>query len=151
MRGRKPKPTRLKIAEGQAVMPTAEPMPISELDECPDHLTDGAREEWRRIVREMTTLGLFTALDRAALAAYCQSYATWAHAQEQLEGGLVVKSPNGYPIQNPYWSIATTALKQMHVYAAELGLTPSARTRIKVKQPSADDLDDFFDHSAKVS
>lgn len=49
MAGRKPKPTKLKILEGnpgKQRLPKGEPMPDTEMPEAPEHLDKYAREEW---------------------------------------------------------------------------------------------------------
>lgn len=140
MRGRRPLPSALKMARGNPGKRPPnedEPTPSVELPPCPRHLNQRARREWRRMSRELFDLGLLTAIDRTALAAYCQLYARWVKAEEKVEEvGEVVKAPaTGYPIQNPYLGIANTALKLMHSYLVEFGMTPSARSRVKAKKP----------------
>jgi P27 family predicted phage terminase small subunit len=93
--------------------------------------------------RSLFDLGLLTRIDRTALAAYCQLWARWVKAEGEVERlGEVVKAPQtGYPMQNPYLGIANTALKLMHNYLVEFGMTPSSRSRVKAKTPKgqADD------------
>lgn len=87
MRGRKPKPTNLKILAGnpgRRPLPDGEPCPDAVLPTPPDFLDDQALREWERIAPELHQLGLLTRLDRAALAAYCQSYAHWIKAETAL-------------------------------------------------------------------
>jgi P27 family predicted phage terminase small subunit len=101
------------------------------LPDCPPHLDDGARAEWERIVPQLRDKGLLDRTDRAAIAGYCQCYARWAAAETKLaELGPVVKSPSGFPIQNPYLSIAVKALDQMARFLREFGMTPHARKRL---------------------
>jgi len=76
--GRKPKPTKLKIIEGnpgKRPLNENEPIPQSIAPECPDWLSDDAKKEWKRLAPELERLGLLTVLDMAAFAGYCQSYA----------------------------------------------------------------------------
>ena len=135
MKGRKPIPSALKILRGtkRGSSTNDEPQPAAAVPDCPPHLTEEARAEWERLAAELHQLGLLTRIDRAALAAYCVCWARWISAERQIvEQGEVVKSPNGYPIQNPYLSVANEALRQMKSYLVEFGLTPSSRTRIKI-------------------
>ena len=93
-------------------------------------------------------------MDRAALAAYCQCYARWRRAETELNklekssksihGALVSVTSNGNLIQNPLVGIANTAMKDMIKYAAEFGMTPSARTRIEAS-PLVDDEEEQSD------
>ena len=67
------------------------------------------------------------------LAAYCQAHALWVEAVSSIERyGTMVKSPNGYPMQSPYVAVANKQVDIMVRIAAELGMTPSSRTRIRV-------------------
>lgn len=113
----------------------------------PASLDKVAAAEWRRLAKELHTLGLLTSVDRGAFAGYCQSWSNWLGALKEIEtGGAVVKSPTGYPIQSPWISIANSALKQMRSFLVEFGMTPSSRSRIKTgEKPVADPLDEFLD------
>jgi P27 family predicted phage terminase small subunit len=132
--GRKPKPTRLKLLAGnpgKRPLNTREPAPELATPERPPELDDVAAAEWARVCPELAAIGVLTRLDRSALAAYCQSWSQWLHAIEKLKTtGPVVKAPSGFPIQNPYFAIANSALKQMKAFLTEFGMTPSSRSRI---------------------
>jgi P27 family predicted phage terminase small subunit len=146
--GRRPKPTALKILAGnpgRRPLNAGEPKPRAGIPECPAELSDSAKGEWKRISVELLALGLLTELDRAALAAYCQA---WAHCLEATENikkfGLIVrtppseKSPDGYPIQNPYVAIMNQSMAQMRSFLIEFGMTPSSRSRISVGKVEKD-------------
>jgi P27 family predicted phage terminase small subunit len=80
----------------------------------------------------LSAIGLLTSIDGDALALYCAAYARWADAEEHLaEDGVVVRSPTGYPIQNPYLAIANKAMEQMDRSLAKFGMTPADRTRVQ--------------------
>lgn len=134
MRGRRPKPTRLKALTGnpgKRPLNEDEPMPEMNVPECPPELGPVAHREWDRLVGELITLRILTNLDRAALAAYCGAYALWAEATESIQKfGTMVKSPSGYPIQSPYVSIANRQAEIMMRIASEFGFTPASRGRI---------------------
>lgn len=148
-RGRKPKPTHLKLIEGNPgkraipkgieIQPTATPNP-------PSFIVGYAREEWERIAASLAPTGMLTDVDLAALASYCQSYAIWRQATEainkmaasdMLTGGLMIKTSNGNAIQNPLVGTANKAASDMVRYAAEFGMTPSARSRLALDAPGA--------------
>jgi len=104
MRGRRPKPTRLKVLTGnpgKRPMNKHEPKPEPAVPGCLNELGPVARREWDRLASELCKLKILTALDRAALAAYCGAYALWAEATEAIQKfGTMVKSSSGYPIQS---------------------------------------------------
>lgn len=149
MRGRRPKPTRLKMLTGnpgKRPLNENEPRPEPTVLECPAELGPIARREWDRLASELAALKILTALDRAALAAYCNAYGLWAEATEAIQKyGTMVKSPTGYPIQSPYVSIANRQAEIMMRIAAEFGFTPASRSRISTPVPPRATLFDFFE------
>lgn len=170
-RGRKPKPTKLKVIQGNAGKRPPnedEPEPDLSFPTCPPHLSDEAKIEWGRICEELYKLGLLTEIDRAALAAYCQAYGRWVHAEQQVaKSGPIIKTPvkeiekrkrngdvviersGGYPIKNPFLSVADKALEQMKAFLVEFGMTPSSRSRVKAApRDDVDSFDEMFGDSA---
>lgn len=143
MRGRRPKPTRLKVLTGnpgKRPLNMAEPQPDAAIPECPPQLGPVAQQEWNRLAGELTKLRLLTNLDRAALAAYCNAYALWLEAIEGIQKhGAMVKSPSGYPIQSPYISISNRQAEIMMRIASEFGFTPASRSRIATPATTPDE------------
>lgn len=148
---RKKEPTALKLIKnnpGKRPLPKNEPKPKVRITAPPAHLSNYGKTEWKRVSRELYNMGLLSGVDRAALAAYCQCYARWRTAEEEINklskkkdtlyGGLVSKTSNGNLIQNPLVGLANTAMRDMIKYAAEFGMTPSARTKIEAS-PLVDD------------
>ena len=146
-RGRKPKPTNLKVLEGnpgQRPLNDNEPKPDKKAPTCPAWLEPEAKKEWRRMSKQLEQLGLLTELDRAAFAAYCQAYARWKEAEEFItKHGSMIRTPNGYLQQVPQVSIAQTNQKLMLKYCAEFGLTPSSRSRIVTSDGKSDTEDEM--------
>ena len=137
-RGRKPKPTGLKLASGnpgKRSLNLAEAKPLCELPDPPEHLDGRAKREWARAGRELERCGLITRIDRAALAAYCQAYSIWQFASVKLKRSrMVINSPNGYPIQNPWLAIVNRAREDIRRWCNEFGMTPSSRSRAAVSE-----------------
>jgi P27 family predicted phage terminase small subunit len=152
MRGRRPKPTRLKFLTGnpgKRPMNEHEPRPEPAIPECPPELSPLARREWDRLVSELCALRMLTKLDRGALASYCGAYALWAEATEAIQKfGVMIKSPQGFPIQSPYLSIANRQAEIMMRIASEFGFTPASRGRISTPAPSNPTLFDIGDQDS---
>lgn len=153
MRGPKPTPTNIKkltANPGQRPLPTNEPQPKSRRPSPPAHLNEDAQQEWARIESELDALGILSGLDRAALGAYCQAYGRWAQAERALAkmsnqaDGLIIKTVSGNMIQNPLVGVANKAMSDMMRYAAEFGMTPSARSRVSASEDSYDAADEFL-------
>lgn len=105
--------------------------------DCPEHIQGNARAEWLRIVVFLEKYKLVTDIDTAALALYCGAYGRWQDAEKRMRemkadggDGLIIESPNGYPIQNPYLAIANRAMEDCYKYLQQFGLSPAARTRV---------------------
>jgi len=140
--GTKPQPTHLKLLKGNPglrKLPENEPKPAIAFPEPLPHLTDEAKVEWRRLGSELYALGLLTNLDLGVLAAYCQSYALWKAAIEVYKEaaqmnpaskGLLALTTNKNLIQNPIVGTINKCASDMVRYAAEFGMTPSARSRL---------------------
>jgi P27 family predicted phage terminase small subunit len=135
-RGRKPKPTALKVLEGnpgKRPLNNNEPKPEKKAPRCPSWLEPEAKKEWKRMAKTLEAIGVLTQIDAAAFAGYCQAYARWKEAEEFLsKHGTIFKTPSGYIQQVPQVSIAQTYLKIMKDFCSEFGLTPSARSRIRI-------------------
>nr|WP_296430300.1 phage terminase small subunit P27 family [Roseovarius sp. BRH_c41] len=85
-------------------------------------------------------MGVLSVTDRAALAAYCQAWARWVEAEEHLaKGPALIKTPSGYVQQSPWLTVANKQLEIMGRFMAELGLSPSARARLRLPEGGADD------------
>lgn len=149
--GRKPQPTHLKLVKGnpgKRAINKEEPIPARQLPNPPAELSDDAKVEWGRVSEGLYRLGLLTGIDRAALAAYCQAYGRWMQAERAIAemakrdlvtSGLLIKTTNGNAIQNPLVGTANKAMADVVRYAAEFGMTPSARTRINTERPGEQD------------
>ena len=154
--GRKPKPSGLKVIAGTDRADRRndqEPRFNPEIPTPPTFLSDPAKVEWGRVCDALYQAGILSKTDRAALAAYCQAYGRWQQAEEALAKmaerdavtkGMMIKTTNGNAVQNPLVGTANKAMADMVRYAAEFGMTPSARTRIK-----AEGRDDETDPAAK--
>ena len=105
--------------------------PVDRPADPPDYLDRSAAAEWRRVSAVLAEGGMLSLVDTTALAAYCTTFSRWKDAEIKLrEAGPVVKSPSGYPIQNPYLSIANQCLKQMRSYLVEFGMSPKSRKAV---------------------
>lgn len=142
MKGRTAVPEHLRVITGgraraadQATAPALDPA----TPECPDFLNAAAREEWDRIVPELVKAGLLAAIDRSALALYCQAYARWRLAEQKIDelaakdpdgAGLVCSAANGFK-QLTQWNIVSNrAQEQLLKYLQEFGLSPATRARV---------------------
>lgn len=148
MRGAKPKPTHLKLIEGnpgKRKLNRNEPKPQGDLCDAPDWLTDEQKAGWSYAISNAPA-GLMKRLDRAALTAFV--VAEDMHRQASVavgKFGLITKSPSkGEPMQNPYLPIINRQAQIMLKAAAELGFTPSSRSRVEIVGGETEDPADRF-------
>ena len=133
-RGRKPKPTALKVLEGnpgKRPLNDREPVPPRAALKCPAWLLPGAKKEWKRLAPALEAMGVLTMADLTAFEGYCQAYARWKEAEAFItQHGSIFQTPSGYVQQVPQVSIAQQNLKIMQSFCSEFGLTPATRARI---------------------
>lgn len=132
-RGRKPKPTHLRLLEGNAGkrgINKDEPKPTGALVEPPGDLPAAAVPFWNQAIADAPG-GLLKRLDLRVLAIW--SIAAWLHsdaASQVATSSTVVRTQGGNIIQHPSLAILN---KQAHIMlkaAAEMGFTPSSRSRV---------------------
>lgn len=130
MKGRKPAlPTIRKFRPG--------PAPVA-----PAWLDAYGRELWEQAVPQ---LGDFAPSDELAFAMVCDAWSIYRQARAELAEGLVYRTKGGEE-KNPALSVAGDAWNRFWKGAAEFGLTPVGRARLKMGAPSAerDELDLFL-------
>lgn len=140
MRGRKPKPSVLRILQGNPghrPVNTSEPEPASLEATCPDELTSDpvAAQEWMRGIVPAIEIGQITSADRVLAIAHCTLWSTW---RSQLDAAaaaphIVASGPNGYAAPNPARGMANKTLIMLAKIDSELGFSPTSRTRVQAK------------------
>ena len=167
MAGRRPKPTQLKILEGNRghrpiVGDDLQP-PVG-APEMPKRMSRLARREFRFMCRVLVPQGLLTVADGRALAAYCEACASAQEALSHIKkyGQLIPVPPidrktgkvkldaGGKPVverfrKNPSVGIYKDACRLMLSYMTEFGLTPASRQRLnivpKIPSKTAEELE----------
>lgn len=154
MAGRRPKPTHLKVVTGnpgKRKLNEDEPTPAREIPSPPEHLTGWGMLAWGRLTALLDDMGVLTVADVFALERLCDIYADILQlrntiAEEgrtytvQTEGGFLIKA-------HPAVAMLADADRRFKSYLVEFGLTPAARTKVKVdggNQKEEDPLNQFF-------
>lgn len=159
MEGRPPKPTALKVLEGNRghrPINDTEPHPTFGAPTCPKWLTGEAKREWRRIVPELEAAGMISKVDRVALTGYCQTYARWRKAETEIQQSFIYEFMDiDFKMKRkvkPEVAIAIDSLSQVRQFCIEFGLTPSSRSRMVVlglKKENRDPLDQMLGTKSK--
>lgn len=144
MRGRKPTPTVLRMLRnnpGKRAINREEPEPEKLSKACPDELSDSvAQKEWKRTIVPAIERGQITAADVVMSIAHCELWSTWRSqlAAAAKHAHVIAVGPNKYPAPNPARGMANKTFQLLKSVDAELGLTPSSRSRVtKVARPGA--------------
>jgi P27 family predicted phage terminase small subunit len=144
--GRKPLPLAVRQVTNKGWRPLNlnEPKNAALDPTCPEELVDPvARSEWDRVAVSLSTSGHCTQVDRSSLMGYCLKYAQWLALEAEVrEQPFVLTARSGYPMPNPALGLANKVYALLLKTAAELGLTPSSRTRV-VAAKDAKTGDDF--------
>ncbi len=136
--GPKPTPRNLRIVRGTDV-PAPKPgepkdavEPPVGIPDAPEDLTPEEQGVFLETARRLARMRVMTDADVDALHMYAVEFCRYRDATAKVRSmGMIVKSPNDYPIQNPYLAIANKAQRTCINLLTEFGLTPSSRTRIK--------------------
>jgi phage terminase, small subunit, putative, P27 family len=137
MRGRKPKPSYLRALDGNAGRRPEnpdEPQPKEPLkaDEPPPWM-DGPQAAAWRYAMEHAPAGMLRSLDQSVLAAWVVAQVLHADAATRVQKlGSILRSKEGQPYHNPWMAVMNKQAMIMMKAAAELGFTPSSRSRVKV-------------------
>ncbi len=109
---------------------------LSKLPPDPAYLPAAATLAWSNLRKLLNEAGITSNLDKNAVELYCTSYARWLEAERQLQKhGLLIKSPNGFPMPSPYLGIVNQAIAQMTKLLQEFGMTPASRVRLPANEP----------------
>lgn len=146
MKGRKPRPTHLRVLDGTRgkMADHNQPKPDGDLFDPPADLIPQAVPFWTEAIADAPR-GLLKRLDKRALAIWAT--AAWAHADAAAKiarTATIVQSPSGAVYQHPALSIMNRQALIMLRAAAEMGFTPSSRTRIHLPAERGDNEFDEF-------
>jgi len=153
MSGPPPKPTRLRLLQGnpgRRPLPKREPQPETGVPTRPGWLLPEAKREWSRIVPELDRLGLLAKIDRAMLSMWCQCWGLYVEAVKDIdENGISYMTDKGNEVQRPSVGVMNKMIEKMTSLSARFGMTPSDRSRISVPKPEA--KDEFADFLGKAA
>jgi P27 family predicted phage terminase small subunit len=124
-RGRK---AELKVIEGG----------LTEAPSVPSHIPDAMKSEWFAVVDDLRSRQMLTEAMSGTVDAYVMALWNMRKAQAAIElHGVLIDGGKGILKQNPAVSLLGKAQSTVQRMAAELGLTPAARSRPKMKGSSS--------------
>lgn len=158
MAGRRPTPTKLKLVRGnpgRRPLNDREPHPKPGMSDPPDHLSEVARDAWEKVATLLSRMGLLTEADCYALERLAECYAEILECKAAIkEHGRTYTSnkvaPGGEGTDSiivrprPEVGMLADADRRFKGYLIEFGLTPAARTKVRLDAQQEDDLSEFF-------
>ncbi|WP_189106836.1 phage terminase small subunit P27 family [Streptomyces camponoticapitis] len=153
--GRTAQPAALKLIKGRADGRDSGGRPVDKgpafrriAPSPPSWLSEEARAEWDRVVPGLQRLDILKEEDRAVLAAYCETWASFVTAtrmvtSEGITTEVVTVGRSGAEstrtVAHPAVSIASRAGRELRGFAAQFGLSPSSEQALS---KGADDGED---------
>jgi len=149
--GRKAVPTVTKVLNGnpgKRRLPKAgeefEPKPLDSLPNPPTWLDLVGKKEWRRCGPFLHANGLLTEADIIPFAAYCANVGVMVKALREIKkAGMTIAGARG-PVRNPALASFASATNSLRSLAAEFGMTPSSRARMKLPGDDGEDLNSLL-------
>lgn len=148
---RKATPTHLKILTGnpgKRPINTTEFVPETNINEVkpPRNLTKNAKKIWQSIL-DQSPPGMIKALDMAEMTRFCVAYDLYMQAYETVQvEGMVMKNDKGITIQNPWVAIMNKQAEIMASAGGNLGLSPSARSKLRMDVDKKKPKDNKFEN-----
>lgn len=155
MPGRRPKPTVLKLVEGnrgKRAVNKKEPKPKRVVPSCPAYLDDSGKVAWGRLSVLLDRMGVLTEADTSALERLCDCYTDILESRDLIRRDgrtytTMDMNRNTLIKANPAVAQLRAADSQFKSYLVEFGLTPAARSKVHATPDDNDKKDplaEFF-------
>jgi len=165
MRGRKPKPTAMKLLSGtlqkcRTNKQEAKLQKITKAPPPPKWFSSLAKKIYKDTTRQLLASKVLSPVDLQMLVTYCQEYANYMEIMQKFSPGkgghveeerVVISHTKSGTIRqvNPLLKIAQASLEKAKSIGVEYGLTPSSRAKVKtVKDDEEDEVQKFLSNRA---
>jgi P27 family predicted phage terminase small subunit len=134
-RGAAPAPTGLRLVRGDRKdrINTDEPQPKEGSPACPLAASPEVHAVWAYTLDQLEHMRIVTMADRDTLYAYCEAVVMHRIASHVLATeGIMTQGLMGGVVKHPAHQVQRDSAALMRSFAQEFGLTPSARSTIKM-------------------
>lgn len=135
-RGRPPKPTALKVIQGNAgkrKLDKNAPAPdaLTQVPDPPAWLGEIAASIWRQVAPWLVQSKILTDTDLHNLELFAMAYQRWREAEDDVTRNGIVVMGAKQEIKNPACTVANESARRISTFGAALGLDPATRARLK--------------------
>lgn len=117
---------------------------LFELPPAPDYFGTYGKKEWERTGPKLVAAKMLTESDLPAFEAYCLNIDLMIDARLDIrENGMQVLGHRGY-VRNPAIAAFGQASTAIRGFVSEFGLSPSARSRIRIPKDDEDVLQNML-------
>lgn len=137
-RGPKPRPTHLKVIEGEreSRINRDEPLPTEDKAVKPEGMSEGAAGVWDELAPDLIDKGCLTPWDVHLFEAFCEAVHTYRENRDLLRiHGYTERGAAGGVIKSPYHQIMRDCTQTMAQIGSRFGFTPGDRANLEIKQP----------------
>lgn len=134
-RGAAPAPTGLRLVRGDRKdrINDDEPQPMEGSPACPMGAAPEVHAIWAYTLEQLEHMKIVTMADRDSLYAYCEAVVMHRIASHVLATeGIIADGLHGGMVKHPAHQIQRDSAAMIRAFAQEFGLTPSARSTIKM-------------------
>lgn len=150
LRGPKPKPTAVRVFEGDPgrLLPRrqGEVMPgiAEDCPAAPEWLGDVGKAIWAEVAPSLHRIGCLSVNDERLLALYCDAWEDFFEARNSLaEDGKVATTDKGSMLAHPMVKQKRDAMTTIKQIGGEFGMSPSARVGLNLPQSKENSLEKF--------
>jgi P27 family predicted phage terminase small subunit len=135
MTGSRPRPTALKVLQGErpSRINDDEPAFAPGVPRKPERFDDpDVATTWDALIEALEPTGMLSAGDGFALMGFAQTWVSFERACALVNSvGPMVLDPKHQPRRNPATFLATQANHDVLAWCREFGMTPAARSQIR--------------------
>ena len=103
---------------------------------CPRWVKGEAKKHWDTLGPALVRAGLLSVVDGDVFGLHCDNMAAYEQVSTKLEklDDWIAKTPNGFEVQSAWLQVRTKLQEMIIKTAREFGLTPAARSSVRVNK-----------------
>lgn len=139
-RGPKPRPTHLKVIQGEreSRINRDEPLPSEGEVVKVEGMSEAASAVWDELADDLIDKGCLTPWDVYLFEAFCEAVASFRENRDLLRAnGYTARGSHGGVIKSPHHQIMRDCQQTMAQIGSRFGFTPGDRANLEIKEPES--------------